>query len=70
MPRVFDVWVEGYATNGERSTAQLLGSVLADNWKDACQIVCDSCDLPLDDDLKVWGCQLFENEQDARRNFG
>ena len=71
----FEVWSEGYIVNGGRDGAKLWDIVEAESFEKACDIIF----IPLDvkypgyykkDPLSFWGCQLFDNEVDARRSFG
>ncbi len=60
----YDIWVEGFATNGNRSEAKLIASnVEASSFKDACALA----GYP---DLNIRGCRLYDNERDARKTFG
>lgn len=74
--REFEVWVEGYIATGERGTAQFLGKFPGETFRDAVIAYKDS---ELDEytkglvdinKLSIWGCRLYDNEQDAKRNFG
>lgn len=70
----YDIWSEGFRTNGEASGAFFIGTSLGSNFKEACD------NLAIKDanfkryynnsDLTYWGCKLFDNEADARVNFG
>ena len=70
----YDIWSEGFRTNGEASGAFFIGTSLGSNFKEACD------NLAIKDanfkryyssnDLTYWGCKLFDNEVDARANFG
>lgn len=72
----FSVWAEGYVATGERAGAQLLGRASGRTFKDAC-IALFKKDSTLQGatyfsvvSLTYWGCQLFDNETDARKAFG
>lgn len=73
-PKQYEVWIEGYRANEEHSTAQLLAKVEATNFKEACikAVKQSTWAEPYfnEDNLTVWGCKMFDNEADARRNFG
>ena len=70
----YDIWSEGFRTNGKASSAFFIGTSLGSNFKEACD------NLAIRDtnfkryysgnDLTYWGCKLFDNEVDARANFG
>ena len=72
------VWMEGYAATGEHSCAQYIGCVKATSHIEACEILCrDELDKNDDGTLRlingnpvIWACSLFDNEIDARKNFG
>ena len=70
----FEIWSEGYAATGESAKAYFYGTQEAETFKDACDTYADnnptfkSCYNA--EKLTMWGCQLFDNEIDARRNFG
>ncbi len=69
----YDVWMEGFVATGESGTAMFLGSFEAPTFRDACkQAIADWGDLELfnESNLTYWACRLFDNEVDARRNFG
>lgn len=74
-----NLWVEGYAATGEHGTAQFLGSyptlsykeaVLKwhkDNWTESRY---GSFSLNHNGRYALWGCEIFDNETDARKAFG
>jgi hypothetical protein len=80
--RMFDVWVEGYACNGDRGTAMLFGTTEAESLSDAVEILYSGAagepyrkaGHPLrtgaDGVVRLWGCRFFDNEADARAVFG
>lgn len=71
--RIYDVWSEGFAATGEHGSAVFMGSAQADSFAEACAKVCDTPDRRSSfnsDSLTFWGCQLFDNEADARKSFG
>lgn len=70
----FNIWSEGYRANGESSGAVYLGIYAGVDFRDACLKWANSTSdrLQLYDRVRntYWGCQLFDNEIDARANFG
>lgn len=73
MPlKTYEIWAEGYQTNGEHGTASLLNRVVAANFLDACRkkYHWDSYYSERDGIPYYWGCRLFDNEADARKAFG
>lgn len=71
-----EVWMEGYRATGDYSPARFLGRVEAPTFAEACNALCSPAKWQQqngDYDPKrgtVWGCKLFNNEEDARRAFG
>lgn len=71
----FDVWEEGYITNGMRGTARLLGTYEARSFQEACDLAGAENDrkggYKYDPKTRsIWGCRLFNNEAAAREYFG
>lgn len=71
----FEVWSEGYAVTGGSGPAQLIGTVEAPTFTEACQAVMADKDERLwgrfdPERLTVWGCRLFATEAEARKSFG
>lgn len=77
----YTLWVEGYLATGEHGVAQCLGAWDADTFSDAVG-AWNQAENPggrkygtlkynaARDEWSVWGCVIFDNEEDARRNFG
>jgi len=69
----FTVWEEGYLCSGMEgrpASARIIGQVKAASFRDACIALCkDNKDFD-EERLDVWGCRLFDNEDDARKQFG
>jgi hypothetical protein len=68
--KLFNIWSEGFQTNGESDTASYHGQMEADTFKEACQIMFKEIDSYDPKRNTLWGCRLFDNERDARRSFG
>jgi len=68
----YDIWMEGFDFSiDESAMASFVETIEADSFQEAC----DKCKLAQSRDynselLSYWGCKLFDNEQDARKNFG
>ena len=65
---VYQVWAEGYR-------ATFLGTARASSFRGAVDIIRDKSETPdlytfKGDRCFLWGCELFDNEADARRRFG
>lgn len=67
---IFDIWSEGFIATGDRGYAFKHGSVRADTFKDACILHFGNNELFNVDKMTYRGCELFDNEADARRSFG
>jgi len=72
---IYDIWMEGFMFSmDERAEASYLGQSEGATFKDA--VIAWYEKNPLrkhsfnPDNLTDWGCRLFDNEVDARRNFG
>lgn len=72
---VYDIWMEGFHIQGGGPTpASFVGQSEGETFKDA--VIAWYEKNPLrkhsfnPDNLTDWGCRLFDNETDARRNFG
>ena len=73
------IWREGFLTSGMDGTpsqAVLLGSVKAETFEEACNILCSPSSWQKyngsynKENNTVWGCRLFNNEVEARNTFG
>lgn len=70
--REFEIWQEGYQCSGNASPAHLIGSARGATFHKACENYFEKHPDPLYNAgaNTVWGCRLFDNEQDARSSFG
>ena len=75
--KLFTVWMEGYAATGESAPARIFARVPdAETLDEACDILYEDpqhrhlMKRRKDGTWSYWGCQFFDNEQDARKNFG
>ena len=69
----FEIWSEGYQCTGESGKAYYHGSSEGETFEEAC------CKLFYGTkeefyfrkkNMTYWGSKLFDNEDDARKNFG
>jgi hypothetical protein len=66
-----NLWIEGYSATGESASATYLGNYPGDTLKEAIANFSRSTGEQIDEDgLSIWGCRIFDNEDDARRSFG
>lgn len=69
----YEIWMEGYRTNGDFGTAYRLGYFTGLNFKDACKNAINL--LGYDNSYydpernTYWGCRLYDNSEDARKTF-
>ena len=76
--KYFEVWMEGFKTSDGTGKAELLVEGMYTSFDEAVSDVFNKKGYEVDkhtingESLKytVWGCGLFDNEQDARKNFG
>lgn len=71
----YEVWTEGFATNGQRQGATFHGLFEGHNFKEAVISFYDSANEKTKscidiDRMTFWGCRFFDNEDDARKSFG
>lgn len=70
---IYQIWAEGYRATGEQGTATHFGGMEAKSFQQACDQFFDPPQHRAYYDatrLTYWGCQLFDNEADARKRFG
>jgi|GEM_PF-2990696 len=77
LPRKkFQVWVEGYRSTGDSSEAKFVQEWTAGSFEQAVHFCVNQIGGKLDRanfnaaKLTYWGCELFDNEADARKSFG
>lgn len=72
----YEIWSEGYACSGEHSCASFLGRFKGRSFLEACVNSSKEINILLDEDnnflrvSNIFGCELFDNEADARKGFG
>lgn len=67
---MFQIWCEGYQANGDSSGANLLATVYADSFREACIKHFKNDKLFNEENLTYWGCRLYDNRIDAQKTFG
>ena len=79
--KTFQIWSEGFAATGESEKAHFYGYSQGETFNQACLDFRDSngaklgLDLNKDGALReeypsIWACRLYDNESDARKNYG
>lgn len=68
--RLWEVWREGYCVTGNEATAEKVGEATAGTFAEACAKLYEGVSTFDPIRLMDWGCGLFDNETDARKNFG
>lgn len=70
----FSVWSEGYCCTGQTGTAQYVGKGIGNTFQEACKdaLLKKKWDMSYYDEKRntYWGCAFYDNEIDARKNFG
>jgi hypothetical protein len=71
---IYNIWSEGAIFNGGGCRAQFWGQIEANSFKEAVQKLAEKNPgfaLHLNKDCtSYWGCELFDNEADARKFAG
>jgi hypothetical protein len=74
IPKTFEIWSEGFKLPDQSGGATLHGKSEGATFVEACKNYAKTnsdFDKYFDaTDLSFWGCKLFDNETDARVNFG
>ena len=73
-----EIWEEGFACTGQSEKAKLIGVYEANDFNDAVKAHIEAhpelkVNQLYDYDGKyhsIWACRLFDNETDARKEFG
>jgi len=70
----YEIWSEGFRATGEQGKALLHSIISANSFVDACNKFANQNKefkkYYNSTKLSYWGCRLFDNEKDARNNFG
>lgn len=66
----YQIWSEGYITNGLTGYAFFHGEIESDNFINACKIFFKDSKYYNVVKNTYFGCRLFDNKEDARKNFG
>ena len=67
---LYEIWGEGYAATGQSAGAYFFGKQEAKTFQEACDIFFKDDKYYDSKHLSHWSCHLFDNEKDARKNFG
>lgn len=75
---MYEIWSEGHAAQGSPMGAQLIATIAADSFDEAVQTWVETEYSRsqwgqvehINGRWFLWGCELFDNEYDARRNYG
>ena len=67
--RQIEIWVQGAEWKDAEIKATHLGTVLATNFRQACDDLLGKSDSYHDTNATYWGYRLFDNEKEARE-FG
>lgn len=70
----FQIWSEGFETNGNSAQACFHGEGKGETFREACENFADMhpefAKYFNPHHMAYWGCALFDNEEDARKSFG
>lgn len=66
----YDIWMEGFEVTGMYAPASFVGTIEANSFKEACQKVFNGNPNYNSKYNSFWGCNLYDNESDARKSFG
>lgn len=72
MPLI-SIWREGYSVTGNSGKAEFVGEVTAYSFEEACELLSKDERTGIKKGTHgyhIWGCRLFETEQEARKSFG
>jgi len=69
---IYNIWQEGFMIQGMDmpAKAEFVTTVEAASFQDACDKFYFGNLLYDSRTLSVWGCRLFETEEEARESFG
>ena len=77
--KTYEVYIEGYCTNGDRAPSRYLGQHTGRTFAEAARRACvarygeESTKINFDFRGGIpafWGCRLYDNHADAARSFG
>lgn len=73
----FDLWMTGFAIQGNSSDARFLGTFEADSFIDACDKWAETLRegdkqyySKKENKAWFWGCAIYDNETDAKKMMG
>ena len=70
------LWIEGFSATGQRQDATMIGIYQAKNLNDAVKQYMENNKNKVEWDCfgknrhAIWGCEIFDNEIEARKSFG
>jgi hypothetical protein len=67
--KVYTIWSEGYAATGQHATAFEHGQTWASSFDEAVRKLVPGA-YQVGERWYTWGCEVFDNEADARKGFG
>lgn len=70
MENTYEIWSEGYRITGNSSGATYHGTEKASSFAEACDKFFIEDEYYRSSTLTYWACRLFDNEEDARKNYG
>lgn len=73
MSQTFIVWREGYRVTGNNSGAEKVANITVSDYtsfREACELEFINRSYYDPRRNTLWGCKLFDNEEDARKSFG
>lgn len=70
MNKEYEIWSEGYLATGNMSGAHFHGKQAGKSFREACEKFFKERVFFNKENLTIWGCRLYDNEQEARKNFG
>ena len=65
-----EIWREGYQATGNTLKAEKIAEYEADSFAHAIEQHKENHPNTVDDNNRIWGMRLFDNELDARKAFG
>lgn len=66
----YEIWLEGYQNMYEMYTAKWMGVFHGNSFQEVCDQLFYNNPKYNSEKLTYRGVRLFDNEEDARRNFG
>lgn len=69
---IYEIWQEGFMIQGIdfAAKAEFIANVKAESFQEACDKHYKGNPLYNSEHRAVWGCRLYETEEEARQSFG